>query len=221
MTHTIAIKAITPLAHNVFQYDLEKPQGFTFTPGQATEVAIAKQGWENEKRPFTFTSLPDDDDLQFTIKSYPDHEGVTEKLSQLLVGDKLIVDDPWGTIEYKGRGTFIAGGAGITPFLAILRDLERRNELAGHTLYFANQRERDIFNEVELENMPGLEVAHVLSKEEKSPYLHGRIDKSFLEKHVGDFSQKFYVCGPDQMIEDINAALKELGADPDGLVFEE
>ncbi len=78
MTHTLEIKAISPVAHNVFSYDLERPDGFTFEPGQATEVSIDKDGWRDEKRPFTFTSLPDDDRLQFTIKSYPERGGVTD-----------------------------------------------------------------------------------------------------------------------------------------------
>jgi ferredoxin-NADP reductase len=140
---------------------------------------------------------------------------------ELRAGDHLLIRDPWGTIEYKGKGVFIAGGAGMTPFLSILRDLQSRNALAGHTLFFANKRERDIFDKEELEAMQGLDVQHVLSKEDKRPYLHGRIDKAFLKDHVEDFSQKFYVCGPDEMVKDVNAALKSLGADPDGLVFEE
>jgi uncharacterized membrane protein YphA (DoxX/SURF4 family) len=28
-----------------------------FTPGQAKEVSINKKGWQNEKKPFTFTCL--------------------------------------------------------------------------------------------------------------------------------------------------------------------
>ena len=66
-------------------YFISKPEGYTFEPGQATEVAINKEGWKEEKRPFTFTSLPDEEDLQFTIKSYRDHDGVTNELDGLVV----------------------------------------------------------------------------------------------------------------------------------------
>lgn len=221
MEYRLAIQAIAPLAHNVYQYDLDKPEGFAFEPGQATEVAVAKEGWEQEKRPFTFTSLPHWDRLQFTIKSYPDHDGVTEQLAHLVVGDELVIEEPWGTISYKGKGTFIAGGAGMTPFIAILRDLERKGELPGHRLFFANKTERDIFGANELDAMAGLDVVHVLSEEQKAPYEHGRIDTDFLRERIGDLDQKFYVCGPPKMVDDIKAALEALGADADGLVFEE
>lgn len=221
MTHRVAIKAITPVAHNVFSYDMEMPVGYVFEPGQATEVSIDQDGWRDRKRPFTFTSLPDDDRLQFTIKSYPDRNGVTDRLSKLLVGDGLIIDDPWGTIAYRGKGVFIAGGAGLTPFLAILRALNRTDgHLAGHTLLFANRCERDIFLRDELESMPGLAVRHILSREDKSGFDYGRIDRAYLEAVIDDFDQTFYICGPDQMVRDLTAILTELGANPEGLVFE-
>lgn len=221
MTHTLAITAITPVARNVFSYDLEKPDGFDFEPGQATEVAIDKDGWRDEKRPFTFTSLPDEERLQFTIKSYPDHDGVTDQLSKLLVGDRLIIDDPWGTIAYKGKGVFIAGGAGITPFLPIIRQLDRTEDhLAGHMLIFANRRERDIILRDELDLMPGLTIRHILSDEDKSGLDHGLVDRAYLENVIDDFGQHFYLCGPDAMVKNLKEALSELGANPDALVFE-
>jgi len=221
MPYTVEIKAITPVAQNVFSYDLEKPEGFSFEPGQATEVSIDKEGWRDKKRPFTFTALPDEDRLQFTIKSYHDHEGVTDQLSKLLVGDRLIIDDAWGTIRYKGKGVFIAGGAGVTPFIAILRDLNRQSgHLADHGLFFANRTERDIILHDEFETMPGLAVRHILSDEKKSEYDHGRIDKAYLQAHVDDFDQHFYLCGPDQMVEDLKETLADLGANADALVFE-
>src|SRR5215212_2264693 len=125
MEQVIKIKSIIPRTHDVRSYRCEKPEGYHFIPGQATELSINKEGWKDEKRPFTFTSLNDDAYLEFTIKSYKDHDGVTNQLYQLKEGDEIIVRDVWGAIEYKGPGCFIAGGAGITPFIAILRQLKK------------------------------------------------------------------------------------------------
>jgi predicted ferric reductase len=44
-----------------------------------------------------------------------------KRIRKLKHGDELIIRDVWGAIEYKGEGVFIAGGAGVTPFIAILR----------------------------------------------------------------------------------------------------
>jgi ferredoxin-NADP reductase len=38
---------------------------------------------------------------------------------------------------------------------------------------------------------------------------------------VTDFDQQFYVCGPPKFNEAVNAAPKDLGADPELLVFEQ
>lgn len=222
MSSRVRIKAAQFVTHNVRRFDLEKPPGFTFEPGQATDVSIDKDGWRDEKRPFTFTALPEWDDLQFTIKIYPDHGGVTEQLGRLEVGDALLLEEPWGTIQYKGPGTFIAGGAGVTPFIAILRALQRDRKLKGHSLIFSNKTERDIILRDEFDAMDGLARTYVLSEEteDRPGLVRGFIDRKFLEDNISDFGQHFYVCGPDQMVADITEALKALGAEPDALIFE-
>lgn len=116
-SHIVKILAVTPVTHNVRQFTVEKPRGYTFVPGQATEVSVNKPGWEEERRPFTFTSLTAWEHLEFTIKIYDDHNSVTHELGQLKAGDELILHDVWGTIHYRGEGVFIAGGAGVTLLL--------------------------------------------------------------------------------------------------------
>ncbi|HET9430921.1 MAG TPA: FAD-binding oxidoreductase, partial [Chitinophagaceae bacterium] len=122
-SHIVQIRSIGSVTHDVLKVKIDKPDNYKFTPGQATEVAINKEGWREQKRPFTFTSLPDEEFLEFTIKTYPSHKGVTNELLSLKPGDELILHDVWGAISYKGEGIFIAGGAGITPFLSIFRFL--------------------------------------------------------------------------------------------------
>ncbi len=220
MAHQVKILSIHSLTHDVKRIQTEKPEGYSFTPGQATEVAINQEGHREEKRPFTFTSLPDDDHLEFTIKSYHDHDGVTHKIDALVEGDELIVDDSWGAIEYKGKGTFIAGGAGITPFIAIFRDLKAKDQLEGNRLIFSNKTAKDVIMQADFEEMLGKAFTSTLTQEDQEGHKHGRIDTNFLKEHINDFSQHFYVCGPDSMVQNINVILDRLGAKADALVFE-
>ena len=224
MSYTVKIHDIQDVTHDVKQIRVDKPQGYEFKPGQATEVAIDKDDWRDEKRPFTFTSLNSDDYLEFIIKVYPDHDGVTKQVGKLKRGDALIIDDPWGAIEYKSEGTFIAGGAGVTPFIAILRDLHSRGEIGNNRLIFSNKSDNDVILQQEFEQILGKQFTSVITDEKPSPahtFLDGHIDKNFLSSHVDDFGQAFYVCGPDAFNESIMDALKDLGAEPDALVFEE
>ena len=218
--HIVKIQSIEPVTHDVNRYRLEKPQGYTFIPGQATEVSINKEGWKDERRPFTFTALNEAPYLEFTIKSYSDHPGVTNELKTLVPGDEFIVRDVWGTIDYKGPGYFIAGGAGLTPFIAILRQLKKENRLQGNRLFFSNKTERDIILKDELQDMLGENAVFVISDEESPKYYHGFIDEKFLKKNVDDFKKHFYLCGPPKMIEVMQDILGKLGASPDAVVFE-
>lgn len=208
------------VTHNVRHYRVEKPNNFRFGPGQATEVSIDKPGWGDEKRPFTFTSLPDEPTLEFTIKSYRDHPGVTNALWGCEAGDYLLLREVWGTIQYRGVGTFIAGGAGVTPFIAILRSLNARGGLKGNRLIVSNRAEKDIILRDEFEAMDGLETLWTITGDSKSKLLQERIDTSFLRQHIADFSQNFYLCGPDAMVRDLRASLEEVGADVSSVTWE-
>ncbi|HEY1166375.1 MAG TPA: FAD-binding oxidoreductase [Chitinophaga sp.] len=219
-SHIVKINAIRQVTHDVKSFKIEKPAGYQFTPGQATEVSINKPGWEEERRPFTFTSLNQHPWLEFTIKRYADHDGVTNLLHQLNEGDELIIRDVWGAIEYKGPGYFIAGGAGITPFMAILRQLHEDKSIEGNVLFFSNKTAADVIYEEELSNILGSNAHFILTQEKKEGYENGFIDMAFLQKNIPDFTRHFYICGPDKMIHDINAALEKSGARADLVVFE-
>lgn len=187
------------VTHDVKRFILEKPKDYKFIPGQATLL---------NKRPFTFTNLNQDLVLEFTIKRYPG--GVTEKLHRLRPGDTVNIEEPWGTINYQGPGVFIAGGAGITPFIAIFRS----HDMANSSLIFSNKSAKDIILQKELENIFDNRAKFVLTNKEK------RIDKEFLINNISDFSQNFYLCGPAGMVKDLRKYLKELGAKSQALVFE-
>lgn len=219
MEHIVKILSVIPVTHNVRSYRLTKPDGYTFTPGQATDVSINRQGWKDQLRPFTFTSLNEWPYLEFTIKSYTDHDGVTNELWKLQAGDELIIRDAWGAINYTGEGYFIAGGAGITPFLAILRQLNKEGKLGRNQLYFSNKTAPDIILKEELDRMLGPSAHYILTREDGSGATR-HIDKDFLAREITDFSKPFYICGPDKMVSDLTATLAQMGAKPESLVFE-
>jgi ferredoxin-NADP reductase len=220
MKHVVRILEIEQVTHDVKCFRIEKPAGFRFTPGQATDLSINQPGMEEETRPFTFTALNAEPYLELTIKRYVEHHGVTDRLHTLGRGDELIISDSWGAIEYKGPGYFIAGGAGITPFVAILRSLYRDNKKEVNTLYFSNKTASDIIYQEELSKILGGHVNFILTREQKPGFHKGRIDRQFIMDNITDFKKHFYVCGPDDMVAEIVDTLQKLGAETDELVFE-
>lgn len=219
--HIVKVLKTHLVTHNVKQFDIEKPAGYTFIPGQATDVSINKPGLEDDLHPFTFTSLNDWDHLQFTIKMYIDHDGMTNKLQDVNAGDELIIHDVWGAINYKGTGLFIAGGAGVTPFIAILRQLHKDGQLKGCKLLFANKRSDDIILRKEFEGMLGDNFINILDESDDRNIMEGHIDKRLLAIYATSAIKYFYVCGPDKFTETMVKYLEELGKNKEQIILEQ
>lgn len=224
--HKVKILLVEPVTHDVKRFIVEKPSGYTFIPGQATDVGLDQPGWENKVQPFSFTSLASDLVLEFNIKTYPvhlhpHHSGFTHQLHQLTAGDYLLLGDPYGTIAYHHPGVFIAAGAGITPFISIIKTLSATNQLAGHKLIFSNKTKQDIIYEKEWEALfPPSDRVFTLTREHLPGYASGRIDAALLHHHLADFAQFFYLCGPKQFVASLKSTLTDLGAASDSIIFE-
>ena len=219
-THIVTVKEIIPRTHNVRTYRVTKPENFSFTPGQATDLSLNEEGWKENKHPFTFTCLPSDNYLEFTIKSYTNPNGLTHRLYTIKAGAEFEISDAWGAIEYKGEGVFIAGGAGVTPFISIFRYLNQQNKVGNNVLIFSNKTEADIILKDEFEEILGKNFINIITDQPDTKYYNKRIDKDFLQKNISNFNQNFYVCGPNEFTKIMLDALKELGADAEALVFE-
>lgn len=220
MKEIIKIKSIENCTHDVLKIVTEKPNNLTFVPGQATELAINKPDWETESRPFTFTSQPKDDYLEFTIKTYPTN-GVTNKLNDLKAGDELILNDVFGAIEYKDEGVFIAGGAGVTPFISILRNLRSKGKLGNNILIFANKTQSDIIHQQEFKAMLNENFINILSDEKREGFEHGYISKEFLKKYISNPNDYVYLCGPPKMMDAVASQLQDLNISKEKIITEE
>lgn len=218
--HFVKIIRIEQITHDVKKFQVDKPEGYSFIPGQATNVSVNTPDLRNKKRPFTFTGLNNDTYLEFIIKIYPSHKGVTSELDKLNPGDEIIIRDVWGAITYKGKGVFIAGGAGITPFISIFRDLRAKNEIAGNTLIFANKTKADIILEQEFQMLLGKDFINILSDEVIDGYSHGMLSEDFLKARISDLNSRFYVCGPPPMVNAVKIQLGNLGVGKNAIVVE-
>ncbi|MES2394870.1 MAG: flavodoxin reductase [Bacteroidota bacterium] len=220
MKHHVKIVSIKNVTHDVLQIVTTKPSNYTFTPGQATDVSINKNGWKDKKRPFTFTCLPENDCIEFTIKTYPSHKSVTNELLLLKKDDELILHDVFGAIAYKGEGVFIAGGAGVTPFISIFRYLQSKNKIGNNKLFFANKTKADIILEGEFKKLLGTNFINILSDEKLDGYGNGHITEGFIKANSGGINKLFYVCGPPPMMDVIEKILVNLQVDKKSIIKE-
>lgn len=207
------------LTHNVKRFVVEKPAGFSYIPGYSTHLAVNLPGWEDQWRNFTFTSLNAWNNLEFIIKIYDDNKGVTQQLGKLNAGASLFMKDVFGTIDYKGPGIFLAGGTGITPFIAIFRALYQSGNMRNIELLYSNHYHDDVILHDELTQMLGSKYTNFFSKEGVIGFGEKRIDRKFLVETIGDFDKRFYVCGPEAFVNDISRHLQELGARMEAIII--
>lgn len=216
----VKIKFIQKINHNVLRIITDRPPYYNFTPGESTHLAINNPIWKAKIRPFAFTSIPNQNELEFIIKTYPEHKSVTMQMLSLKPGNELLLGDPFGTISYKGEGVFIAGGTGITPFVSLFKDCISKGIKLNSMLLFANKTKKDIIMETELDYWFEKNVTHVLSEENCEEYANGYITAELISAKCILMQKYFYVCGPPKMVRSIIGILIDLDVDPNKIIRE-
>lgn len=223
MAHKVTILSTGYVTHDVRRYVVSKPDKYEYTPGQAAEISLDKPGLRDQKRPFTFTNRTVDHVLEFTIKSYFDHNGVTHALWDAQPGDTLHLSDPFGSIKYSKPGMFLAAGAGITPFLGIFRNLWATGELHDSYLLYSNKTKADIICEHELTHyftQPDNGILLTLTRKSAMGYISGRLTTSLIREYCTKIKGIAYICGPKSFVASMKEIVKELGFTSESMVFE-
>lgn len=198
----LKILSKTKVAKNVHKFRLEKPEGFTYTSNQVMTLGAP----EKKKAMYTITSNPNENFIEFIIKSYLGTDGASDNIGKLQEGDIIVAGNPFGGMQDDDDILFIAGGSGITPFIAHLRNHDSKNNycLASYNL------KEDIIEEDYIKSNSSCEI--FLSEEDVEGYSFGRIAKKDIEKVVVDKNfEEAYVCGPSAFEDAMINILEELG----------
>lgn len=122
---TATISQLTHHAPDILDLRLTTQMPFRHQPGQ---YAFLRFGPDAEPHPFTIASSGDDPyTLRFAIKALGDFTGALAQ--QLQAGQAVAVEGPYGEFLFEAPGRrqiWIAGGIGVTPFLARLEHLANR-----------------------------------------------------------------------------------------------
>ncbi|HQB60984.1 MAG TPA: FAD-binding oxidoreductase, partial [Spirochaetota bacterium] len=189
---------------DTYSLKVKKPENFSFNAGQFCFISFNVKGMR-KPHPFTISSSPQDEFLQFTIKSLGKF---TSRIKDIKIGETIIIDGPYGVFTYKRKNSvFIAGGVGITPFKSFISSFKEKE--ANFTLLFGNKTKDDILFKKELDSARGGKVIHVLSSEKIDGYESGFISKDIILKYC-DLSEDFYLCGPPILVKNTTAILTEL-----------
>lgn len=162
---------------------------------------------------FTVASAPSEKHVMVTTRHATENgSSFKNALFALKPGEAIEISDVDGdfTVDDVSREyVFIAGGIGVTPFRAILKDAESRGVQLKVTLLYAN-RDEDIPYKAELDALaaknPDLKIHY---------FVGARVDEPAIRKLIPDVSAPmFYVSGPEPMVESFGKMLKEMGVPP-------
>jgi ferredoxin-NADP reductase len=167
------------------------------------------------ERYFSISSAPCEGRVRLTCRFAPKSSSFKKALDALPIGGEIEGDFPEGDFCVENAAkplVFIAGGIGITPFRAILIDLERREMPLHIHLLYAN-KDADAPFRAELESFaarhPSVRLNFFIGDD--------RLDGNRIRQHVPNLKRhRVYVSGPESMVGSFDQLLKALGvADAD------
>lgn len=221
--HIKDVKQETPNAVSIaFTIPNELKSVYQFIAGQYINLKLTLDG-EEVRRAYSICSSPNSDELRIAIKSVKNGHFSKFANENIKVGDLLEVSPPEGRFTFepnvdkqKNYAAF-AAGSGITPVMSILKSVLENEPKSTFVLVYGNKTPSDtIFqseiHELQLKYVGRFFVHYVYSQVNIENELFGRIDKSAVNfvlnnKHKEITFDKFYLCGPEEMINLVSNVL--------------
>jgi len=219
----------------LFNVPDELKPNYKFTAGQYINLKLTLDGQEI-RRAYSICSSPNSGDLRIAIKSVKGGNFSKFANDNLKVGDIIEVGLPEGNFTFeptfsnlKNYAGFVAG-SGITPVMAILKSVLENEPKSTFVLVYGNKTpDETIFHQelhdLQLKYVGRFFVHYVYSQVKLDGELFGRIEKSTVNfvlnnKHKEKEFDKFYLCGPEEMINLVSNVLKEHNIADKNIKFE-
>lgn len=230
------IKRETASAASIlFNVPEELKPNYTFIAGQYVNLRLTLDGQEI-RRAYSICSSPESGELRIAVKAVKDGAFSQFANTKLKVGDLIEVGKPEGKFTFesqvdrqKNYAAFVAG-SGITPVISILKSVLKGEPKSSFVLVYGNKSPEETIFHQELHDLQSkytgrLFVHYVFSQAKAEGELFGRIDKSVVNfvlnnKHKEIEFDKFYLCGPEEMINTVSAVLKENNISEKNIKFE-
>jgi len=210
---------------------LEVPEAlraeFCFQPGQHLPVRAERNG-KTLRRTYSICSAPGDSRLEIGIRVQPGGAFSTYAAEELEVGDQLDVMPPFGQFHAEAAEAggadvvAFAAGSGITPIISIVRSILESEPASRVALFYGNRKQSTTMFIDDLYALKNrfpdrLQLVFLFSREDQEFEIGaGRLDRARVVELHDRFCRGLapaaaYVCGPDSMIDDVTAALLEVG----------
>ena len=219
----------------VFNVPSELQANYQFVAGQYINLKLTLDGNEI-RRAYSICASPESGELRIAVKAVKNGAFSQFANSKLKVGDNLEVGTPEGNFTFtpeaekqKNYAAFVAG-SGITPVMSIAKSVLLSEPKSCFVLVYGNKSPEDtIFHhelhELQQQYVGRFFVHYVYSQSNVDGEIFGRIEKSTVNlilnnKHKEKEFDKFYLCGPEEMINLVSGVLKEHNVADKNIKFE-
>jgi ferredoxin-NADP reductase len=207
---TVRVTAITQVAEKVKRFRLERVDGqpMPVFSGGAHVVVAMRDGDFLRRNPYSLMSSPRDSTAYeiSTLRVENSRGGSAFMHEKLNVGETLVVSQPINLFPFDVRGRkhiFMAGGIGITPFIAMMDQMLREDR--SFELHYAIRNRSHGAYWKELTERYGSHRIKIYVDDEK---LFIPVDKILSSQPLGTH---LYVCGPSGMIDAVLAKARGAG----------
>ena len=192
--------------------------------GQHLDVRLTADDGYSAERSYSIASA-DDDPVAITVERLDDGEVSPYLTEDLQVGDQLEIRGPvggyfaWEPAD-GGPLLLVAGGSGIVPLRAILRQREHTgSDTPVKLLYSARTLSQLIYRDELDGHHDGVEIIYTLTREQPARWkgYTRRVDRELLAETASPAGKSplAYVCGPTSFVETAATGLVALGYKPD------
>ncbi len=207
---------------------------FAYQSGQYLVIRTTIDGNE-VRRSYSLCSSPTEGKWRIAVKRIKNGAFSTFANSKLKVGDQLEIMPPTGNFINKSKNNKhlvgFAAGSGITPVISIIKTTLQTNPDSTFTLFYGNKQTTSIIFKEELEALKSkylerFRIFHILSREQQDYTLfNGRINAEKCEKYSNllfnpSSIDSYFICGPEEMVFDVQKTLIALGVDAANVHFE-
>jgi predicted ferric reductase len=199
--------------------------GFSFDPGQFVWLITGRSPFSFQEHPLSISSSAErspDGPIGLSVKALGDWSGGV--VPRLAPGTRVWVDGPFGAFTTEGKAAqgfvLVAGGIGIAPMRSIITTMRDRGDRR-HVVLFscAHSESRAPFRDelARLRSDVHLDVVEIFeAPAEGWRGERGHLTPTILERHLPISFRRYhyFVCGPPQMMDAVEAMLLVAGVAP-------
>jgi ring-1,2-phenylacetyl-CoA epoxidase subunit PaaE len=232
--HTLTVSDVRRECGDAFSLAFRMPSelaaDYAFLPGQHITLRADVDG-ESLRRSYSLCSMPGSGELRVGIREVPGGRFSNWASRHLKVGNRIEVMTPDGRFcpaldpAHRKHYVAFAAGSGITPVLSIAGAVLAAEPQSRVTVVYGN---RQLSSAMFLEDLGALKDGHVgrfvlynvFSREPQDvPLFEGRLDGARVREFAASLLpvetiDEAFVCGPGAMIDEVEAALLDLGMPP-------